>query len=64
VSLEDWESIFYQMISKVKAGKLDDKQKLEKLKAFKQSNQQVIETMTPTARTKVLAAVNTLEASA
>ncbi len=64
VSLEDWESIFYQMISKVKNGKLDEKQKLEKLKAFKQSNQHVIETMTPTARTKVLAAVNTLEASA
>jgi hypothetical protein len=60
-NLDAWETIFYQMISKVKAGKLDDKQKLEKLKAFKQSNQHVIETMTPTAKTKVLAAVNTLE---
>jgi hypothetical protein len=60
-SLEDWEIIFYQMISKVKAGKLDDKQKLEKLKAFKKANQHVIENMTPTAKTKVLAAVTTLE---
>jgi hypothetical protein len=59
--LDAWESIFYQMISKVKAGKLDDKQKLEKLKAFKKANQQIIETMTPTAKTKVLAAVSTLE---
>ncbi len=60
-NLDAWETIFYQMISKVKAGKLDDKQKLEKLKAFKKANQHVIENMTPTAKTKVLAAVTTLE---
>ncbi len=51
-NLDAWETIFYQMISKVKAGKLDDKQKLEKLKAFKKANQHVIENMTPTAKTK------------
>lgn len=63
VSLEDWENIFYQMISKVKHGKLNDKDKLAKLKAFKQANQQIIETMTTEARMKVLEAVNTLEAA-
>jgi hypothetical protein len=60
-NLEEWEAIFYSMIHRVKAGKLDDKQKLEKLKAFKKANQHIIETMNPEAKTKVLAAVTTLE---
>ena len=57
-----WEISFYDMINRVKAGtKLTDKDKLEKLKAFKKANQDIIETLSNEAKLKVLAAVTSLE---
>lgn len=58
-----WEISFYDMINRVKAGKMDSATKLEKLKAFKKANQDIIETLNNEARLKVLAAVNTAEAA-
>jgi hypothetical protein len=59
-----WEIAFYDMINRVKAGsKLNDKEKADKLKAFKKANQQIIETLSNESRLKVLAAVNTSEAA-
>lgn len=58
-----WEISFYDIINRVKTSlKLDEKTKLEKLKAFKKANQSVIEKLDNEARLKVLAAVNSLEA--
>ena len=57
-----WEISFYDMINRVKSGsKLTDKEKAEKLKAFKKANQQIIETLSNEARLKVLAAVTSTE---
>lgn len=57
-----WEITFYDMINRVKgSAKVDDKTKLEKLKAFKKANQETIETLSNESRLKVLAAVSTLE---
>ena len=42
---------------------MDSATKLEKLKAFKKANQDIIETLNNEARLKVLAAVNTVEAA-
>lgn len=58
-----WEISFYDMINRVKSSsKMDDKTKMEKLKAFKKANQTIIETLDNDARLKVLAAVTSLEA--
>ena len=62
VDLAAWEIAFYDMINRVKAGtKLTDKEKLEKLKAFKKANQETIENLSNEAKLKVLAAVTSLE---
>ena len=57
-----WEISFYDMINRVKSGsKLTDKEKAEKLKAFKKANQDIIETLSNEAKLKVLAAVTSTE---
>jgi len=60
-NLSDWETSFYAMINRVKAGKMEDKTKADKLKAFKKANQQIIDTMSNESKLAVLEAVNTLE---
>lgn len=64
-SVEDlaaWEIAFYDMINRVKSGtKIDDKTKMDKLKAFKKANQDIIEKLDNASRLKVLSAVTTLE---
>ena len=58
-----WEIAFYDMINRVKVTpKYTDKEKLEKLKAFKKANQEIIDPLSNEAKLKVLAAVTTLEA--
>jgi hypothetical protein len=61
-NLEAWEHSFHSMISRVKASnKLDDKEKIAKLKKFKLANQTVIETLGNEGKLKVLAAVTNVE---
>jgi hypothetical protein len=61
-NLEAWEHSFHSMISRVKASnKLDDKEKIAKLKKFKLANQAVIETLGNEGKLKVLAAVTNVE---
>ncbi len=61
-NLEDWQTSFHSMISRVKAStKYDEKEKLEKLKAFKLANQSIIEKLGNEDRLRVLAAVTNVE---
>lgn len=61
-NLDAWQTSFHSMISRVKASpKISDKDKLEKLKAFKKANQSVIEKLGNEDRVRVLAAVNQVE---
>ena len=60
--LDAWVTSFHSMISRVKAStKLNEKEKLDKLKKFKLANQAVIETLTNEARIAILAAVTNTE---
>jgi hypothetical protein len=61
-NLEDWQTSFHSMISRVKASpKYSEKEKLDKLKAFKLANQSIIEQLSNEARLRVLAAVTNVE---
>jgi hypothetical protein len=60
--LDAWVTSFHSMISRVKGStKLNEKEKLDKLKKFKLANQTVIETLTNEARIAILAAVTNTE---
>jgi hypothetical protein len=61
-NLDAWQTSFHSMISRVKASpKYSEKEKLDKLKAFKLANQSIIEQLSNEARLRVLAAVTNVE---
>ena len=60
-NLDAWQISFHAMISRVKAQKISDKDKLDKLKAFKTANQSIIEKLGNEDRVRVLAAVTNVE---
>lgn len=61
-NLDAWQTSFHSMISRVKASpKYSEKEKLEKLKAFKAANQTIIEKLGNEDRVRVLAAVTNVE---
>ena len=61
-NLDAWQTSFHSMISRVKASpKYGEKEKLEKLKAFKMANQSIIEKLGNEDRLRVLAAVTNVE---
>jgi hypothetical protein len=61
-NLDAWQTSFHSMISRVKASpKYSEKEKLDKLKAFKMANQSIIEQLSNEARLRVLAAVTNVE---
>jgi hypothetical protein len=61
-NLNAWQTSFHSMISRVKASpKYSEKEKLDKLKAFKLANQSIIEQLSNEARLRVLAAVTNVE---
>lgn len=61
-NLDAWQISFHSMISRVKASsKYSEKEKLEKLKAFKMANQATIEKLGNVDRIRVLAAVDNVE---